>query len=58
MLQDHIFLKIRDGEVCPFFSLLLHSIKLVDLQNDPNGWMNFVCGSGLGNQEAEERMCV
>lgn len=55
--EDHIFLKTRDGEVCPFFYLQLHNITLVVLESDPNGWMNFVCGPGLGNQEAEEHVC-
>jgi len=35
----------------------LPNIKLVALGSDPNSWMGFVSGPGVGSQEAEEHSC-
>lgn len=56
--EDNIFLKIRkEGRSLPVLFLWFHNIKLVALEGDQSGWLDFVCSHGLGNGEAEEHVC-
>lgn len=53
---DSTSIKIMERGDCAHFSLPQHNMRLVALESSPNGCLDFVCGSSLGNQESEEQV--